>query len=158
MRVLVFNDKKPERDAMMRVLQQASLTVEAVADAKAAVAAITREPPSVLILSWPAGNGAADTFRLVRGADPLGQMYVVALLDGVAGGRDIATPVAAGVHDFLRRPIVDAELVARVQAPERRIRWAKLVSQPKAFDLTGGNDVSKLAVWKGLGDVIAADL
>src|SRR3981081_2882067 len=110
MRVMGLCDKRPEREGSGRSLQRSCLTGDGVADSKAAVAAIAREAPAVLVLSWPA-SGGADLVRLLRGADASGQMYLVALLEATPAGRDIAQALAAGVHDILRRPIVDVELV-----------------------------------------------
>lgn len=141
----------------MRALQQASFEVEGVVDVKAAVAAIARQPPTVFVFSWPS-SGGTDLVRLLRGADSSGQMYVVALLEATPGGRDIGPPLAAGVHDVLRRPIVDAELVARVQGPRRLIKWAQSVTRTSVFDLSTAVDVTRLRVWKGMGDLVAADL
>jgi CheY-like chemotaxis protein len=157
MNVLVLNDKKPERDTIVRVLQQASYTVEAFADVKGAMSSITRAPPQVLVMSWP-NIGGPDLIRLLRGADASHQMYLVAVLDPTPGGRDIPQPLAAGAHDVLRRPLLEPELVARVQAPTRLLKWATGVSRPVAFDLSTSMDVTALAMWKTMGNVVSADL
>ena len=157
MNVVVLNDKRPERELMVRVLQQASCTVEAFAESRAAMDRICRLPPQVLVLSWPSSRGA-DLVRTLRGADSSRQMYVIAILDGVPGGREIPPPIAAGVHDFIRRPLLEPELVARVQGPARLYKWAKSVTQPVALDLTSALDITRLTTWKTMGEVVAADL
>jgi CheY-like chemotaxis protein len=157
MNVIVVNDKKPERDAAVLALQKASLSVEGVADTKAALAAIIREPRSVALVSWPAAGGA-DLVRLLRGADTSGQMFILALLDPVPGGRDIPFVVAAGANYFLRRPIVEIELIARAQSPGRLLKWATAVAKPSVFDFSSGPDLSRTSVWKNIATLVAEDL
>lgn len=157
MNVVVLNDKRPERESIVRVLQQASCTVEAFGDTRAAMDRISRAAPQVLVLSWPNARGA-DLLRTLRGADGSGQMYILAIVDPLPGGCEIAPPLAAGVHDFIRRPLVERELVSRVQAPGRLIQWAKSVTKPEAFDLARAIDITRLTMWKTMGEVVAADL
>jgi len=155
--VVVLNDKRPERELIVRVLQQASFTVEAFAETRGAMDCICRSPPQVLVLSWPSSKGA-DLVRTLRGADSSRQMYIIAILDSTPGGREIPGPLAAGVHDFIRRPLVEPELVGRVQGPARLYKWAKCVTQPLALDFTSALDITRLNIWKTMGEVVAADL
>ena len=157
MNVIVVNDRKPERDAIVLALQKASLSVEGVADAKTAVSSISRDPPSVAVVAWPAAGGV-DLLRLLRGADTSGQMFVLALLDATPGGRDIPPLLAAGANDFMRRPIVETELIARTQSPGRLLKWATSVAKPFVFDLSTGPDLTRTMIWKKMGSVICEDL
>jgi CheY-like chemotaxis protein len=157
MRVVLLNDKRPERESMVRTLQQASCLVEPVSDAKGALAAIARESPHVVLLALP-GTGGAELIRLLRGADASGQAYLVALIDATPGGREISAALAAGAHDFLRRPVADLELVERIKAPTRLLKWAQSVSSPAVFDFSNALDVSRLRAWQNMGPVVAEDL
>jgi hypothetical protein len=145
MNVIVVNDKKAERDSIVLALQKASISAEGVADAKTAVASIVREPPSVAVVSWPA-SGGADLVRLLHGADPSGQMFILALL------------VAAGANDFMRRPLLETELVARTQAPGRHLKWATSVAKPGVFDFSAGPDLTRTAMWRNMGALVCGDL
>ncbi len=157
MRILLLNEKRLEREAIVRCLPRDSYAVEAVADEHAAIAAIAREAPHVLIFNSPA-KGGADLARRLKGADASGQAYSIAVFETGASNREIANVVGAGVQDFVRRPIVDAELVERVRAPARVIRWAQSLTKPAVFDLSGPVDVAGLQAWKGLGGLVASDL
>jgi CheY-like chemotaxis protein len=157
MRVLVIDDKKPERDRIVLALQKASLSVEGVADGKAAVASIAREPASVALVSWPA-SGGADLVQLLRGADASGQMFVVSILEPSSGGHDIPSVIGAGVHDFIRRPVCIAELLARTEAPGRLLKWATSVAKPAVFDLSNGPDLGRTAMWRNLATLVGEDL
>jgi DNA-binding response OmpR family regulator len=156
-RILLFNDRRSEREAMARALPKDSHSVEATGDESAALASIARAAPQVLVVSVPA-KGGADLLRRLRGADATGQTYVVALLEPTPAGREINNLIAAGAHDFMRRPFIDAELLERVRAPLRLLRWARSVTKPAAFDFSGALDLRALKVWKNIGGIVAEDL
>jgi DNA-binding response OmpR family regulator len=156
MRVVLVNDKHAERDAMVRVLKLASCSVEPFGDANGAIAAIGRESPQVVVMAVP-DTGFGELIRRIRGADA-GHAYLLAILDVTPGGRDIAAVLAAGAHDFIRRPLVDAELVARVKAPTRLLKWAQSATKPTTFDFSTAVDIGRLRVWQGMGAIVAEDL
>jgi DNA-binding response OmpR family regulator len=156
LRIVLLNDRRTERDAILRALPQ-EYRAEAMGEESAALAAISREAPQVILLSVPA-KGGADLVRRLRGADASGQAYLVALLEAAPAGREISNLIAAGAHDVMRRPIIDAELLERVQAPTRMLRWARAVTKPGTFDLTAALDLTALQVWKNIGCVVAEDL
>jgi|CZKU01.1.fsa_nt_gi CheY-like chemotaxis protein len=156
MRVVLLNDGAIERRTMVSALERASHVVEAVADPKAALEAIARLSPQVVVVGVPEQGGAA-LVRMIRGA-AAGQAYIVAVLDGTGGGRDISPILAAGATDFLRRPVMDAELVERVLAPKRLIRWANAVTRSAVFDLSSRVDIIRLQVWRSIGSIVATTL
>jgi CheY-like chemotaxis protein len=156
-RILLLNDRRSEREAMARALPQESYRVEAMSDESAALAAITREAPQVIVVSIPP-KGGPDLIRRLLGADASGQSYVVALLEASPSGREISHLFAAGAHDIMRRPVIDGELLERVKAPSRLLRWSRSVTKPAAFDFSDALDLTKLQVWKTIGCVVADDL
>ena len=157
MRILLLNDKRTEREAMTRALPPDPYRVEAVGDEQAAVAAVVRESPQVIVFSVPA-KGGPDLVRRLKGADASGQAYLLAVFEPTPSAKDIQGILAAGAHDFMRRPVLDAELLERVKAPTRLIRWAQSVAQPAVFDFSTALDVSQLRAWKSLGSLVAEDL
>jgi DNA-binding response OmpR family regulator len=157
LRIVLLNDKRSERESMVRALPQESYRVEAVSDEQSALAAIAREAPQVVIFGVPA-KGGPDLVRRLRGADSSGQAYQLALIEAVPAGKEISNLVAAGVHDFMRRPVIDCELLERVNAPARLIRWAQSVVKPAVFDFSSTLDMTKLRAWRGLGALVAEDL
>jgi hypothetical protein len=54
--------------------------------------------------------------------------------------------------------LIDAELVARVQAPVRLFNWAKSVTKPIAFDFSSATNLTRLAMWKTMGEIVGTDL
>jgi CheY-like chemotaxis protein len=157
MRIVLLNEKKVERDAMMRGLAAAKYHAEAVADESSAIAAITREAPQIIVFSAPP-KGGADLVRRLKGADASSQAYLLALFDAAPSARDLSSVLEAGAHDFLRRPVVDVELLERLKAPGRLMRWARSVATPAAFDLSAPLQVSRLKAWASLGQLVASDL
>jgi CheY-like chemotaxis protein len=157
MRVLLLNDRRGERDAMVRALPQDTYQVEAVADEQSALAAICRQAPQVVVFSVPA-KGGADLARRLRGVENTSESYLLAVVEATPINKEISSLISAGVHDFMRRPFADTELVERVNAPERLLRWSRSVSKPCAFDFSDALDVSSLRAWRILGQLVAEDL
>jgi CheY-like chemotaxis protein len=156
MRAVVFTDKLVERDAIGRMLLRAAFQVEAPADVKSAIATISREPTHVIFFSWPSAGGC-ELVQLLRGADASSQAYVVAIVEATSAARDIAAAVNVGVHDVVRRPIVEEELLVRAQAPARLAAWAKALAKGSTLELAGGLDLRRLRAWTDMGSIVAED-
>jgi PAS domain S-box-containing protein len=90
--------------------------VEAVADGRAALDAIRRDPPDLVLAgeSLPLVDGAG-IIRSVR-RDPAHQHIAVILLSARAGETARIDGMRAGADDFILEPFAAAELVARVAA------------------------------------------
>lgn len=157
MRIVLLDEKKLERDAMMRALAAAKYHAEGVGEESAALAAIAREAPQVVVFSVPS-KGGADLVRRLKGADSSSQAYLLALFDAAPSTRDLAQVLEAGAHDFFRRPVVDVEFLERLKAPGRLVRWARSLATPAAFDLSAPLQVSRLKAWASLGELVAGDL
>lgn len=142
---------------MVRALPQSSYRVEAIADEASALAAIAREAPQVVVFSVPA-TGGQDLARRLRGGENAAEAYLLAVLEAAPANNQISNLITAGVHDFMRRPFADVELLERVKAPERLLRWSRSVSKPCAFDFSAGLDVASLRSWRALGPLVAEDL
>jgi len=157
MRIVLLDEKRPEREVMMRTLAGAGYHPEGCSDEQAALAAISRESPQIVVFSAPA-KGAADLVRRLKGADSSGQAYLLSLVESAPSASDLAHLIEAGANDFLRRPIVDVELLERLKAPARLVKWVKSLTTTSAFDLATRVDVAQLHAWQSLGDLAAADL
>lgn len=155
MRVVVLADHKSERDALTRMLARTSYRTEVVGTEAAALATIMQESPHIVLFSMP-NKGGADLVRRLLGADSSGQSYLLALCDTAPAPGELASVLEAGAQDFLRRPVVQAELLERLKAPRRLVRWAKSLTT-QAFDLSAPVDVAGLRAWNDLGTVVAAD-
>ena len=116
-RVLVVEDEPVLREAVAAALEAAGFVVLAAADGRGLATAVARFRPdaAVLDISLPGPDGLA----LARQLRELGEAAVVfvtardAVDDRLAG-------FAAGADDYLVKPFVLAELVARLRAVLRR--------------------------------------
>jgi two-component system C4-dicarboxylate transport response regulator DctD len=117
--VLVVDDEEQVRHSISQWLELGGLTVETAADADAALAAIRRRPPQVVLTDFkmPRKSGM-DLMRELQRFDP--DIPVVLL---TAHG-DVPLAVAAmreGAYDFLQKPYVPEHLSAVVaKAIEQR--------------------------------------
>lgn len=155
MRIVVLADQRAERDALTRMLA-AHRRAEVIANEAAAIATIMREPPQIVVFSMPS-RGGADLVRRLKGADSSGQAYLIALCDAAPSGRELGNMLEAGAQDFLRRPVIQAELLERLKSPARLVRWVKSLTTHAAFDLSAPVDVAGLRAWAQLGSVVATD-
>jgi CheY-like chemotaxis protein len=142
---------------MVRALPQDTYRVEAVGDETSALAAIAREAPQVVVFSVPS-KGGQDLARRLRGGENAAEAYLLAVVEAAPPTKEISNLITAGVHDFMRRPFADVELLERVKAPERLLRWSRSVSKPCAFDFSATLDVASLRSWRSLGPLVAEDL
>jgi CheY-like chemotaxis protein len=152
MRVLVVNDRQAELQAIVRTVRRAGHRVEQSADATSALASAALDPANVIIVGWPLPSDA-DVVTLLSGGGS-DQTYVIVVLDSANAGRNIKALLAAGADDFLLRPVINEELLARVEASRRMHRWATV----DALDWSSGTDLGRLRAWRSMGAIVAARL
>jgi CheY-like chemotaxis protein len=156
-RILVIDERKNERDAILKALPKSTYEVEAVADERTALESMGRLPTEVVIFASPV-KGGDELVRKIRNKDASAQVYLLAIVDSTPTQKELSALLAAGVNDFLRRPLVDAEILERTKAPARLLRWARSVHKPTAFDFTSAPDIAQLRAWQRLGNVVGDDL
>jgi DNA-binding response OmpR family regulator len=157
LRIVLVNNRREERENLVRLLTQRDFQVEAFGDEAAALLAIASQPPQIIVFG-AAAEGTPDFVRRMKAADHSGQAYFITLYDGSLPSKELPTVLAAGVHDFMRRPLLEAEFVERVKAPGRVIRWAQALNKPAALDFSSMVDARNLRAWRNLGELIVDDL
>ena len=129
-RVLVADDNADMREYLGRLLKDAGYRVEAVADGRAALAAIRTEAPDLVVSDVMMPR--LDGLRLVAElrADPGTATVPVLLLSARAGQEASIEGLEAGADDYLVKPFTAAELLARVRTSldlarlrNRHARW-----------------------------------
>jgi two-component system response regulator PrrA len=117
-RVLVVDDDAAIRRSLTRALRLRGFAVTEAEGGAAALDLIARTPPDVLVLdiSMPGVDGIEVCRTLRDGGSDL-PVLVLSALDEVA---DRVAGLQAGADDYLVKPFVLAELVARVKALLRR--------------------------------------
>ncbi|MCU1362986.1 MAG: response regulator transcription factor [Acidimicrobiaceae bacterium] len=118
MRILVAEDDRALRDVLERGLQEAGYAVDTVLDGAAAESALRARDYEVAILDWrmPVRSGV-EVIERVRGS---GVRTPILLLTARDTTRDRVQGLNAGADDYLIKPFDFAELLARLNALQRR--------------------------------------
>jgi hypothetical protein len=115
-RVLVADDNTDMREYLVRLLKASGYDVDAVADGQDALESVRAHPPDLLVsdVMMPRLDGLAlvSTLR----ADPRTSVVPILLLSARAGQEASIEGLDAGADDYLVKPFVAAELLARVRA------------------------------------------
>ncbi len=115
-RVLLADDNADLRDYVTRLLQARGYAVDAVADGRAAVAAIRmRRPDLILTDVMMPGMDGFSLLAAIR-ADPTAADVPVIMLSARAGEEAQVEGLQAGANDYLAKPFSARELLARVGA------------------------------------------
>ena len=116
MRVLVVEDHRTLAGRIAQGLRQAGLAVDAVFDGAAAVEAAAQTSYDVIVLDrdLPVVHGD-QVCRTLAGSGPR-----ILMLTAAAEVEDRVDGLELGADDYLGKPFVFAELVARVRALSRR--------------------------------------
>ena len=114
-RILVADDNADMREYLTSLLSQ-RFTVDCVSDGQAALEAVRRSPPDLLIsdVMMPSldGFGLARELR----ADPRTAALPIIMLSARAGGEATVEGIEGGADDYLVKPFSARELFARVTA------------------------------------------
>lgn len=118
MRILIAEDDRTLREVLERGLREAGYVVDAVADGEAATTMLKGNEYEVAILDWrmPKRSGI-EALTLVR---KLGVTTPILILTARDAPFDRVEGLNAGADDYLVKPFDFGELVARLQALQRR--------------------------------------
>jgi two-component system phosphate regulon response regulator OmpR len=127
-RVLIADDEAELRGLLQRYLGEQGLAVRAVADAAAAEKLLARERFDVLILDvmMPGEDGLSLCRRLRAQGETVPILMLTARGDPV----DRIVGLEMGADDYLPKPFLPRELLARLQAMVRRQRLLGLHGGP----------------------------
>ncbi|KRA66350.1 PAS domain S-box protein [Caulobacter sp. Root655] len=122
-RVVLADDNADMRGYVKRLLEDGGYQVEAVANGRAALAAVQRGPPPDLVLS-DVMMPELDGFGLLAAlrADPAQEGLLIILLSARAGEEARVEGLAAGADDYLVKPFGARELRARVDGAVKLAR------------------------------------
>lgn len=121
MKIVVAEDTAVTRRLLHSVLVETGHEVIAVDDGATAWDAWQRERPELLVLDWlmPELDGVELT-RRVRSTTP-GRDTFVLMVTVRAEADDLAVALAAGVDDYIVKPVTPEQVRARVTIAQRRI-------------------------------------
>ncbi len=141
MRILLFDDRRIERDAALHALTKASFTVRSVETVDELKARAMGVDYDVLLVGW---NPRLPALGMRAICEHASGRPVVAVIDGA---NDLSAAVACGVHEVVRRPILNEELVLRLHSLHRA------ASRPAP-----GFDVRSLPTWSHAMTAVAREL
>jgi signal transduction histidine kinase/DNA-binding response OmpR family regulator len=115
-RILLADDNADMREYAGRLLRSRGWTVESVADGQAALEAVTRDRPDIVLTDVMMPR--LDGFGLLQALreDPATRDVPVILLSARAGEESRVEGLDAGADDYLVKPFSARELLARVGA------------------------------------------
>ncbi len=119
-RILVVEDEASIRDMVSFALRKADMEVVHVADAHAALVAISDTPPDLILLDWMLpGMTGLELARRLRGEERTADIPIIML---TARGEEVdrVNGLDAGVDDYVVKPFSTRELIARIKAVLRR--------------------------------------
>lgn len=122
-RVVVADDEAPVTDLLTRVLSKDGYSVETAADGLAALEAVQRIKPHLVLLdvNMPGMDGI-EVCRHIK-QDPAHRLTPVVLITGMAQREKRIEGAEAGADDFLGKPVDIQELLARVRTLVRIKRY-----------------------------------
>lgn len=119
-RVLLIDDEPRVSRALAYALAGTNLELQAAADASNLDALASPTPPDIVLLDIALiGQDGLEVCRQLR-ADPRFREVPVVLLSGQTDAATKRAGFAAGADDFVAKPFVPDELMARIDAHLRR--------------------------------------
>ena len=128
-RVLVVEDDLVNQAIVGSMLTNAGFDVELASDGADALAHFARHRFDLVLMDWqmPDMDGLEVTRRLRAGdAGPHGSQVPILALTANAFAEDRAACMAAGMNDFLTKPILASDLVGAA------LRWTRAAQRPPA--------------------------
>jgi DNA-binding response OmpR family regulator len=134
--ILVVDDEPKIADLARDYLEHAGFTVRTAADGEAALTAVRRDRPDLVVLDLGLpGLDGLDVTRAIRRDSNLPVIMLTARDDEL----DKLLGLELGADDYLTKPFSPRELVARVRAVLRRVDAA---AEPDAVTLIRAGDLT----------------
>ena len=124
LRVLVVDDDRDARDLFTRALEQCDAQVKAVASARAALVALERWKPHVLVsdIAMPEESGYVLMRKIRRLTPEQGGTIPALAVTAYAGADDVKLALSAGFQAHVAKPIEAVELALAVGSLARSLR------------------------------------
>ncbi len=136
--VLLVDDESGTLRLLSQWLEGAGFSVTTASDGCQAAVAIEAACPHILLADWMMpGMDGMDLCRWLRRQETPHYVYTI-LFSGRSGDDDMVRGLEAGADDFLKKPVVHGELLARLQAATRVLDWEQRLRELAAADVLTG--------------------
>lgn len=115
-KLLVVDDDPRIREVLGKLLRVAGYSVEEASSAEEALESLSRDPPDLVLLDIQLPGRSGHAVLLEIRANPRTRLTPVIMLTGAATGPDKIKAFHAGVTDYVSKPFVTEELMARVNS------------------------------------------
>ncbi|MDX2109784.1 MAG: response regulator [Verrucomicrobiota bacterium] len=130
MRILVAEDDLISRKLLCTTLEQFGYSVEAYENGADAWAAYNTKPFRVIVSDWlMPGIDGLDFCRQVRQRANTDYTYFILLTANIQGKESYLHAMAAGIDDFLAKPLDRDQIWMRLRVAERILRYTTQISQ-----------------------------
>ncbi|MBQ49688.1 MAG: hypothetical protein CMP10_20070 [Zetaproteobacteria bacterium] len=128
--ILLIEDDPVLGESLKTIMVNEELQVNWQQTAKSAREAMNQKKPDLAIfdLDLPDGNG----IDLVKEAREQGHRYPIIILTAFSGEHFVIQGLEAGANDYLRKPLGNQELVARIKV---HLRGANIASSPQKNEI-----------------------
>lgn len=130
-RILIVDDVEDNRIVLKRQLDRMGCMTSCCEDGGSALAAVTRDPPDLVILDWMMpGLTGIETLKAMREHYDINQLPII-----ICTARDeessIVDAIEAGANDYIQKPIKMPVLLARISA--QLVRKAAVIALGTAY-------------------------
>ena len=138
-RILVVDDDKNTRLLLKAVLESANYTVSVATDGLSALSVMDKEHIDLAIIDVMMPNmDGWDTLKAIR-KNKLTERIPVIMITAVSEDQKVVSGLKIGADDYIVKPFILPNLLARIEAVLRRSNWQKdEVKKDKALN----NDVN----------------
>lgn len=142
--ILVVDDSAGQRKLLSKSLQRHGFDVVEASSGAQALALSKSHRVDLVISDWmmPEMDGL-EFCRAFRDADRHGYSYFI-LLTSKAEKADIARGLDAGADDFLTKPFIAAEILARIRAGDRIVAMQRKLTEQNALLVTSLEEIREL--------------
>jgi DNA-binding response OmpR family regulator len=145
MRVLVVEDDERARNGLVRLLNRDGYDVTVANDGQAAInILLAPNPPQIVLLDWEMPRLDGIHVCLAVRSIPANPYTYIVMVTAKAQTTDALAAFAAGVDDFLSKPMDSLQLLARLRCGERVLGLEKRCAERIAELKSALDEVRKL--------------
>lgn len=118
--ILVVEDDKAIREMLGFTLKQAGFECELKADGESGFDYLNKQHPDLILLDWMLpGMDGIEFIQRLRANEFLANIPVI-MLTAKGESEDMVKGLSVGADDFVKKPFLPVELIARIKAAVRR--------------------------------------